>query len=188
MMQIELGLEIPSEVEEALREEAKKRELLKTFLTSGALTGIWGTVGRIDIDGSNQLLNGWDCSVSYYRQDKANYYADEEPHNPGIHLSFTRDEEGTPMRNHVSVDYYKTGEVKVRGSQYEFPVMLNRPKRPNTRIESLRERLPGGLRFDSSDWYFGNRHLIANGNLNADLPVAIKAAFVSPARYHRRIF
>jgi hypothetical protein len=53
--QIELGLQIPSEVEEALRQEAKKQELLRAFLESGALTI---AMGKVAFDGSNPRLSG----------------------------------------------------------------------------------------------------------------------------------
>jgi hypothetical protein len=177
--QMDLGLQIPSEVEQALKEEAKKRELLKTFLDSGALIGIETTVGKIDIDGSNQLLNGWNYSV---------YYRDDEQHDPEIHLDFTRDEEGAEMRNLVHIHYSEIGKVEVRGSKYEFPVFLNRPNRPNTRMENLREAFGGKLRFKPTDWYFGNKHLLVDGSLNPDLPGAVAKAFANPSRYRKDIF
>lgn len=183
MIQIELGLQIPSEVEQALKEEAKKQELLKTFIDSGALTVVEDTIGKININDSGALLNGWSLSVAYYKQDKRNYYEDDEPHNPGILLSFVKDEEETSFINYVSMDYYETGETRVRGSKNEFPVIRNRPNRPNTFMEYLRERLGGKLSFDVLDWYFGDKNLFVDGNLNSDLQGAIANAFSNPGRY-----
>jgi hypothetical protein len=92
------------------------------------------------------------------------------------------------MRNFIVIKYFETGQVQVKGDRHEFPVMLNRPNRPNTFMENVRARLPGGLYFDITDCYFGKKDLFVDGNLNADLPGAIKAAFANPARYNRRNF